>query len=232
MLTIMNQEILTEQQAGLIYKIPLFRDMSDEFKGNLLDRLDYSVYRIKRGEVIIKQDTPCQHLHILLEGKLEVNIIDGAGNNIKVENIVAPRAFATPHLFNSNDIFPATFTVMESGILFRATKESAFELISSNPDLLKTFLRIRGNCTACTVSRLRILSYKSIRSRFICYLFEHKVNSTMSVMQHNQTQLAEYLNVSRPALAKEAKLMTDEGLIDIKGKDVHLLNTLKLLKYI
>ena len=115
-------------------------------------------------------------MHILLQGNLEVNIVDVSGNNVKVENIVAPRAFATPHLFNDNNIFPATFTVVEDGILMRATKESVFRLISSEPELLKNFLRLTGNCNACTVSRLRILSYKSIRSRFIYYLFEHKVD--------------------------------------------------------
>ena len=162
-----DQTYLSEQQIGIIHKIPLFRGMSEEFKSGLLDKLDYYVTPVKKGEVIIRQDTICNHMHILLQGNLEVNIIDVSGNNVKVENIIAPRAFATPHLFDGNNIFPATFTAIEDGLLLRASKESVFKLISSEPELLKNFLRLTGNCNACTVSRLRILSYKSIRSRFI-----------------------------------------------------------------
>lgn len=223
---------LTEEQINIIRKIPLFRGISDELKMVLLDKLNYNVTSVKKGEIVIHQDTPCNYMHILLEGNLEVNIIDVSGNNIKVENIIAPRAFATPHLFNDNDIFPATFTAIEDGVLFRATKDSTFELISSNPELLKNFLKARGNCTACTLSRLRILSYKSIRSRFVYYIIDHKQSDTLSVMEHNQTQLAEYLGVTRPAFASELKKMINEELIEVDGRNVNILSYMALLKYI
>lgn len=222
---------LTEDQINIIHKIPLFRGMTDEFKKNLLDRLVYNVFEIKKGEVVINQNTTCNHMHILLKGNLEVNIVDASGNNVKVENIVAPRAFATPHLFNDNNIFPATFTVVEEGILMKATKDSVFELISSEPSLLKNFLRLTGNCNACTVGRLRILSYKSIRSRFIYYLFDRRTDN-IAIMDHNQTQLAEYIGVTRPALANEIRKMTDENLIKVSGKEVAFVSISALLRYI
>ncbi|NDV69461.1 Crp/Fnr family transcriptional regulator [Dysgonomonas sp. 25] len=228
----MKETHLTDEQIRVIHKIPLFRGVSDEFKETMLDKMDYAVYEIKKGEIVIRQDTPCNHMHILLRGNLEVNIIDVSGNNVKVENIVAPRSFATPHLFNDNNIFPATFTAIEETILLKATKESVFKIISSEPELLKNFLRLTGNCNACTVSRLRILSYKSIRSRFIYYILNHKKSDGLAVMEHNQTQLAEYLCVTRPALANELKKMSDEGLIRTNGKEVEILSVAALMKYI
>lgn len=223
---------LTERQINLIHRIPLFDGLTDESKLTLLDKLDYSVIPVRKGDIVIKQNTLCAHLLILLEGKLEVNIIDVTGNHIKVENIIAPRAFATPHLFNDNNIYPATFSVVENGILLKATKESVFDLISSNPDLLKNFLKVTGNCNACTVSRLRNLSYKSIRSRFVFYLFEHKTDSHTAEMNHNQTQLANYIGVSRPALANEISKMEKEGLIKVEGMEVKLCSLTKLSQYI
>lgn len=223
---------LTEQQVNIIHRIPLFRGTTDEFKRDLLDKLDYTVRNIHKGEVIIRQGTPCLHMYILLKGNLEVNIEDITGNNVKIENLVGPRAFATPHLFDEHGLFPATFTVVEDGVLFMATKESAFSLISSNPELLKNFLRITGNCTACTVGSLKILSYKSIRSRFCYYLLDRKKDSSQITMEHNQTQLAEYLNVSRPALANEIKKMTEEGLLKIEGRVVELSSVSSLLKFL
>lgn len=229
----MDKQIsLSEKQIDIIHRIPLFRGISNELKNDLLDKLEYSVSLIKKGEIIIRQNTLCNHMYILLEGNLEVNIIDVSGNDIKVENIIAPRAFATPHLFDGNNIFPATFTVVEDGILLKATRESVFGLISSEPELLKNFLRLTGNCNACTVSRLRILSYKSIRSRFTYYLLERKQSEVLAIMEHNQTQLAEYLGVTRPAFANELKKMVEEGLISIDGRNVNILAQASLLKYI
>jgi CRP/FNR family transcriptional regulator, dissimilatory nitrate respiration regulator len=64
---------------------------------------------------------------------------------------------------------PATFTASEDSVLLMATRTSVFKLISSVPDLLHRFLCVTGNCNKCTVTRLRILSYKMLRSRLVYY---------------------------------------------------------------
>lgn len=104
-----------------------------------MDELEFTLYKVSRKEVVLQQDTRCNHLYVLLKGELEVNIIDVAGNLVKVEEIIAPRAFATPHLFGENNILPATFTVSKDSILLMATRTSVFKLISSVPQLLHSF---------------------------------------------------------------------------------------------
>lgn len=227
----MEQISLTEQHKQLLYETALFKDIALNIKKTLLDKLDYTVYDIKKGDIVAKQDSECRHLFVLLEGQLEVDIIDALGNDVFIEYIVAPRAYATPHLFKKDTTLPATFTVIEDGVLFTATKDSVFKLISENPDLLKSFLSVSGNCNKCTVLRLRALSYKNVRSRFIAYLFEQKSEGNDVIeIEHNQVQLAGYLCVTRPALTKEINKMIKEGLISMKGKVVHLLDIAQLKK--
>ena len=180
-----------------------------------MDELEFTLYKVSRKEVVLQQDTRCNHLYVLLKGELEVNIIDVAGNLVKVEEIIAPRAFATPHLFGENNILPATFTVSKDSILLMATRTSVFKLISSVPQLLHSFLCVTGNCNKCTVTRLRILSYKNLRSRFVYYLMEHRTSDGIALLEHNQVQLADYLGVTRPALSKEINKMIKEGLISV-----------------
>lgn len=221
----MKEIALSENYKQQLYQISLFKDLAQNIKTSLLDKLDYVVYEINRGDIIAKQDSDCRHLYILLEGKLEVNIIDGLGEDVFIEYIKASRPFATPHLFKKDSTLPATFTVLEDGILFTATKDSVFKLISENPDLLKSFLAVSGNCNKCTVLRLRALSHKTVRSRFVAYLFEQRSEDSEIVeIEHNQVQLAGYLCVTRPALTKEINKMTKEGLLSMKGKTVHLLD--------
>ncbi|WP_277465759.1 Crp/Fnr family transcriptional regulator [Parabacteroides sp. PF5-6] len=229
----MNRIDCTAELEQLLFQIPLFNDLSHNIQLTLLDKLDYAVYEIEKNEVILRQNTICRHLYILLKGKLRVDIIDALGNEVLIEHIVAPRAFATPHLFKKDGTLPATFTVMNEGIFFTATKESVFSLISEHPDILKNFLCITGNCTKCTVTRLHALSHKNVRSRFIVYLFEQKQPDTEVIeIEHNQVQLAEYLCVTRPALSKEINKLVKEGLIRIKGKKVELLQLAELKRMI
>lgn len=224
----------TEEHKIFIFQIPLFRDLPMNVKTTLLDRLDYQLYHIDKKDEVIRQGTPCKRLYVLLKGKLKVDIIDGSGNEVMIEYIIAPRAFATPHLFNDTDNrLPATFTALEDSILFTASKESTFKLISEEPGILKNFLCVTGNCNRCTVSRLKVLSYKNVRDRFVSYLFELKApHSSLIQTVHNQVQLAEYLNVTRPALSKEINKMVKENLIRIEGKTVELLKSNLIENYL
>lgn len=229
----MRKITLTDEYKEQLFLIPLFRDLPLNIKHSLLDRLDISVYEVNKKDIIATQGTLCKKLYVLLEGKLRVDIIDGLGNEVMIEYIVAARAFATPHLFSSDGTLPATFTAIEDGILLTASKESMFKLISEEPKILHNFLCITGNCNVCTVSRLKTLSRKTVRERFVVYLLEHRKKNTTTVnIIHNQATLAEYLNVTRPALSKEINKMIKEGIIEMEGKTVRILDKTLLEKYV
>jgi len=223
----------TAEYEKILFEIPLFRDLPQNVKSTLLSRLDYTLYDIKKKDIIARQNTPCKRLMVLLKGKLRVDIIDALGNEVMIEYIIAPRAFATPHLFSTDNTLPATFTVLEEGYLFTATKDSLFQLISEEPGILKSFLCITGNCNKCTVTRLRALSHRNVRNRFVQYIFETlQTDGNTAVMEHNQQQLAEYLCVTRPALSKEINKMIKEGLIKAEGKNVYIINKKELESYL
>lgn len=229
----MRKITLTDEYKEQLFLIPLFRDLPLNIKHSLLDRLDISVYEVNKKDIIATQGTLCKKLYVLLEGKLRVDIVDGLGNEVMIEYIVAARAFATPHLFSSDGTLPATFTAIEDGILLTASKESMFKLISEEPKILHNFLCITGNCNVCTVTRLKTLSRKTVRERFVVYLLEHRKKNTTTVnIIHNQATLAEYLNVTRPALSKEINKMIKEGIIEMEGKTVRILDEALLEKYV
>ena len=209
-----------------IFTIPLFRNFTPEMQKEVFNRLEYRIDEYPKGEVIIRQGTVCKYLHLLLKGKLNVDVIDVSGSEVRVETIRAPRSFATPHIFAEKNLFPATFTVVEDVTLLRATKESVFALMNSMPLFLQNFLCVSTNCNKCTLTRLRVLTFRSIRTRFIYYLFDHtKGNSdTIDMEEHNLVQLAEYLGITRPALSKEIKKLTEEGHIVFSRRKVKILN--------
>lgn len=229
----MKKTLLTESYKDKLFQIPLFRDLPQNIKLSALEKLDFVVYTAEKKEVVVTQGTCCNKLFVLLEGKLRTDIIDGLGNEVMIEYIIAPRTFATPHLFSSNNTLPATFTALEDSVLLMATKESTFKLISQDSQVLHNFFCISGNCNICTVSRLNTLSRKTVRERFIVYLMEHKKKDSLTVhIMHTQSQLAEYLNVTRPALSKEINKMIKEGLITMEGKKIGIVDLVALEKYI
>lgn len=207
---------LSDSYRERLLGIAPFDGLGAERADNILERLDHAAYRIVKGDVVARQGVPCSHLFALLEGRLRVDIVDAFGNRILVEHIEAARVFATPHLFGADNTMPATFTVLDEGVLFAASRDSAFRLISEEPGILQKFLCITGNCNHCTTKRLRALSFKGVRERLATYLLDRRRPGSDTVaLLHNNSQLAEYLNVTRPALSKQINKFKREGIIDM-----------------
>ena len=62
-----------------IFKIPLFKDLTLKMQEELLDNLEYTIDHYSKGETIIRQGSPCNALHVLIEGKLNVDVLDVSG---------------------------------------------------------------------------------------------------------------------------------------------------------
>ncbi len=224
---------ITDEYKELLLNIPLFGNLPLNLKSLLFEKLEYNVYEIYKNDIVARQNTLCRYLMIILKGRLRVDMIDSSDNEILIEYIDAPRTFATPYLFNENKMLAATFKSESDGVLMLVNKDSFFSLFGDAPPLLKNFLCVVGNCTKCSNVRLKILSYKNMRSRFIAYLFQHRNNEeTVVDIEHNQVELANYLCVTRPALTKEISKMVKEGVILIKGKRVDLLDISELQRNI
>ncbi len=223
----MEKIICTEEYREEIFRIPLFRELAHKVKSTLLERLDHQLFYVDRHETIARQGTACRHLYVLLKGRIRVELIDDSGNEVIIEYIDAPRSFATMYLFFAaeDNLLPLSFSAAEDCILFTASRESVFKLISGDPEILRSFLNVTGNCNRSTLSRLNVLSHKNIRNRFTAYLFERRQSGSPQIrIEHNQVQLAKYLNVTRPALSKEINRMVKEGLIKMDGKTIELMN--------
>ena len=85
---------LTDSHKEKLFQIPLFRDLPLNIKESLLEKLDFVIYAANKKEIVVTQGTPCNKLFVLLEGKLRTDIIDGLGNEVMIEYIIAPRTFA------------------------------------------------------------------------------------------------------------------------------------------
>lgn len=213
-----------------IFKIPLFRNFTQKMQEEFLENIEYTIEEHSKGKTIIHQGSPCHAIHVLLEGKLNVDVVDVSGGEVRVEVIKAPRTFATPHVFAEKNQFPATFSVEEDVVLMKIPKESFFKVMHTMPLLLHNFLCVSTSCNKCTMTRLRVLSFRGIRSRYIYYLLDHLKEGEDTVeMEHNQVQLAEYFGVTRPALSKEIGKLVDSGFINLGRGKVKILNKQALI---
>ena len=89
---------LTESHKEKLFQIPLFRNLPMNIKHSLLEKLEFVIYAAEKKEIVVTQGTPCNKLYVLLEGRLRTDIIDGLGNEVMIEYIIAPRTLSLIHI--------------------------------------------------------------------------------------------------------------------------------------
>ena len=88
-----------------LLSIPLFKDLPVNLKCEIIRKLHFKLYEIDKDTIIIEQGSTCCYLYILLEGILEVNIIDANGNEVLIEHIEAPRTLPLRICFKGTIVF-------------------------------------------------------------------------------------------------------------------------------
>ena len=104
-----------------MFKIPLFKNFTLKMREEFLDKLEYTVEEHPKGKTIIHQGTTCNALHVLLEGKLNVDVLDVSGNIVRVETIQLHARSLRLISFRENQ-FPATLPSMRMWYCLRVPR--------------------------------------------------------------------------------------------------------------
>jgi len=211
-------------------RIALFGGIDEEGIEKLLSEFGVTETHFRRGDILARQDEPCNRLTIMLTGAAKGEMTDPSGKVVKVEDIQAPNPLAILFLFGPDSRFPAQATATEDGTAIVIPRQMVLRMLSRNETLLRNYLDISAGFAARLSRKLHLMSFRTIRQKLAMYLFElaqteaaRPIGSAVTVrLDRTHLALAEYFGVSRQALERELKSMAAEGLVHISGKDITL----------
>ena len=112
-------------------------------------------------------------------------------------------------------------------------KNDLLQLFKLNKKILENYLNITSNRFVLVTKKLKFLSLKNIKVKLAnCILALERINEGKQyfLIDKTQEQLAEYFGVTRPSLARALGEMKDEGLIEIKRKEIKILDRNSLVQ--
>ncbi len=72
--------------------------------------------------------------------------------------------------------------------------------------------------------KVRILSMPSVRERIAFYMLNIQDASRRMILKSTREEIADYLGIARPSLSRELGRMQDDGIIQIDGHEIKLLD--------
>lgn len=214
---------------NLLVKSPVFMGLEAPRLEGILNDVHYQIRRFGKNEPVVHAGDPCLDLMLVLSGSVKGEMADYTGKTIKIEDIEAPRPLAAAFLFGQNNRFPVNVIANEEVSLLCISRSEFLKLLQHDQRILTNYLNSISSRAQFLSSRIKFLSFKTIRQKIAHYLLE-LAGDRLAVVELplSQAQLAEFFGVTRPALARAMGEMAAEGLMEVQRRTIRILDKGKM----
>ncbi len=218
------------EKTEVIARSLLFKGLGEE-QLNQVAEISFS-RDFKRGESIFFEGDEATGFYMVITGKVKIFKMSMDGRE-QILHIFGPgEPFGEVPVFHGQP-FPANaVTMVQSRLLFFPRREFV-DLVTSTPSLALSMLAMLSLRLRRFASQVESLSLKEVPGRLaahLVYLAEEQGRTDQVVLDIPKGQLASLLGTSPETLSRIFAKMTDEGLIRVEGKKIHLLDYEELLE--
>ncbi len=211
---------------------PLFLGLNTQEINSLINNRLHQIRNFSTNEILAFSGEKVEKAMILLEGRLRGEMIDFAGNSLKIEEMESPQMIAPAFLYGPQSFFPVNLSALSNGKILIIYKKEFTQLLSDDQRILNNFLNIVAGKAQFLSQKITFLSFKTIREKIAYYLLNNIRSGTMIVLlNQSQRAMAEMFGVARPSLARSIGELEEEMAIHWERNQVEIIN-LQLLKSI
>ena len=210
---------------------PLFKGLSADEIDGLFFRVRHQVRHFRNGEILAQAGEVVDRAMLLLEGRLQGEMVDFSGNSLKIEELEPPQMVAAAFLFGPAGVFPVFLGAKSDGKMLQIQKKEFTELLSLEPRVMVNYLNIVSGKAQFLTGKITFLSLKTIREKvahFLMLRMKSGGNNREVRIVVTQTQLAELFGVTRPSLTRTILEMEKLEILRWSRESVTILNYRKL----
>lgn len=183
----------------------------------------------KRNDILYWMDKPPEKLIILLSGRIALarDLQDGR-RSLSKSTTVPGELFGQVRLFSTKKLLWEYAVALENSTVLEIASKLFLQPSADYSDIQVILYR---NLMSTFVDRIddlgnkvRILSMPSVRERIAFYLLHIQDENRRMVLKSTREEIADYLGIARPSLSRELGRMQDDGIIQLNGHAVRILD--------
>lgn len=219
---------VTPEKARMLLANPLFAGVSAEELSALLGCLSPAEHTYERDEFVLSPGDEVRSIGLVLEGEVTVVREDWLGNRNIVAVFGPGSTFAEAYACARDARIPVgVVATRPSRILFLGARRVLTMCSSAcafHTRLVENLVGLLATRNLALNEKLGHVSQRSTREKLLSYLSGEAARrgSASFDLALGRQQLADYLSVNRSAMCTELARMADEGLLELDGRHVVL----------
>lgn len=206
----------------------LFAGISSD---QLTELADISIVKtFARGEPIFFENDEADGFYMVIEGKVKIFKISLEGREQILHVFGRGEPFGEVAVFQGRP-FPANATALGKGKLLFFPGSEFTRLVHANPSIALNMLAMFSMRLRRFATQIEHLSLKEVPGRLashLLYLHEEQQGTDQITLDIPKGQLASLLGTSPETLSRIFAKMSDEGVVQVRGKVITLLDRERL----
>lgn len=223
MLSINIREFLKHQ--------PLFQQLSDEQRELLVPGT--REVRGEKGQVIFQKGDPCDGMYLVVYGKVKLSLIAPSGSEKVMEIFHPGQSFAEAVMFLQRP-YPLLGQFVEDGMLLHVSSEVIHQAIRNDPGFALHMLAGLSLRLHALVRDVERYSVENATQRVVNYLLQvckpHQQGANVH-LPVNKNLIASRLNLTPETFSRVLHQLSEEGLIEVNGRDILIRQLPELEQY-
>ncbi len=216
-----------------IRQIPLFSELTTEEIRKFVQISQ--LRRFSKKETIFLEGAPYLGFYIILKGAVRIFKITPDGRDITLQIVEPFNLVAEIPLFDGKTYDSSCEAIEESLLLF-IPKEKFLNIFVKNPKISLKILQGFAKRLKQLTQQIETLTSKDVPQRLATYLTDEYAKQCQDkskneiILNISRTTLASYLGTVIETLSRALRKLQDDGLIEVKGRKIKILNLEKLKK--
>lgn len=211
-------------------RIPLFQGLSDDD----LDGLATTTTQIHapRGTVLFKQGDPCLGFHTVMYGQVKLMLSTPVGDE-KVVRLIQPGGSFGEALMFMDKAYIVSAQTLEDTLLIHVGKDALFTKMERHPRLARMMIATLSQRLHGLMSDVEAYSLRSGSQRVIGYLLKNDGDEPVQQLRLSTSKavIASRLNLTPEHFSRILRELSDQNLIEVKGRDITILDLKRLRSY-
>lgn len=217
-----------EETAAIFRKCLLGKNMEERAVKEFLSSSQVKIADYPKGAAVFHDGDNPKYLYVLLEGKVHIQKESFTGRHIFLSEIDEPGdVFGEVYLLMGRPYDMYVEAVRDTRLLLVGSQ--AFSLQPGNisaPALQvqRNLLQVLARKAYFMHNKLKVLSSGTLREKIIRFLFWSMDEQGRVRLDYTRETWAEYFSVARPSLSRELGALQAEGILQVKGRDIRVVD--------
>ncbi len=180
-----------------------------------------------KGQLIHGEGDPCQHLEVVVTGRVAVERIGEDGNLMTIAVFREGDCVGGNLLFSSHPVYHLAVTAVQPTTVLAIGRDTLFALFQQSSDFLASYLSYVADNASLLEDKLKSYANLPVRQRVLNYLSlqQKSQGSPRILLNTSKKALAAQLGIQRTSLSRVLQQMQQENLICFDRHSITLRKT-------